>query len=148
MNPLPPGKKQTAQGSSQDREEVQVASTTSTASTMLPPPSAPAPLADNTPNAQGEGKPPDLVGAKGGGAFLPPPPPKKSGAVVSGAPKAAPTAGGSYRPPSWGLKEAPEASGLSLAVLKGGIEVNSISLDNRTHILLGELCFNLFRPQQ
>ncbi|CAN0454393.1 unnamed protein product, partial [Ectocarpus sp. 12 AP-2014] len=47
-------------------------------------------------------------------------------------------ASGGYKPPSWGLTEAPGASGLSLTVLKGGVEVGNISLDNRTHVLLGE----------
>lgn len=130
MHPPPPAKK--AAAGSEDATSAEPAS-------MLPPPGAPAPLADNTPNAQGgDGKQPELAGENVRGTFLPPPPPKKSSAVAGGVKKAAPT-GESYRPPSWGVKEAPEASGLSLTVLKGGIEVNSISLDNRTHILLGEL---------
>lgn len=64
---------------------------------------------------------------------LPPPPPK-----VETSRQSNPAAGGFYKPPSWGVVEAPEASGLSLTVLKAGVEVNSISLDNRTHVLLGE----------
>lgn len=132
---LPPPAKKVANGGGDGGEVTE----TPAASTMLPPP---APLADNTPNAQAEGKKPELAGGKGDGTLLLPPPPKKSGAVTSGVAKAAPT-GASYRPPSWGLEEAPEASGLSLTVLKGGIEVNSISLDNRTHILLGELFFGV-----
>lgn len=127
MKPPLPAKK-VAKGS-----EDGAVTATSAASTLLPPPSAPAPQADNTSNAQGDGKQPELAGAKVGGASLPPPPPKNYGVA-----KAAPT-GESYRAPSWGLNEAPEASGLSLTVLKGGIEVNSISLDNRTHVLLGEV---------
>lgn len=138
MNPPPLPAKKAAKGSEGGGQADVTA--TPAASTMLPPPSAPAPLADTTPNAQGEEKKPEIAGGKGGGTFLPPPPPKKSGVLASGVAKAAPT-GASYRPPSWGLTEAPEASGLSLTVLKSGIEVNSISLDNRTHILLGELYF-------
>lgn len=44
----------------------------------------------------------------------------------------------SYKPPSWAPTQAPTDSGYSLTVLKGGVEVNSIPLDNRTHCLLGE----------
>ncbi len=100
------------------------------------PPSAAAaqPLADSTPNSQGEAKKSETTAAAESGTSLPPPPPKKAGA--SGG--AGVAKGGSYKPPSWGLTDPPEASGLSLTVLKGGIEVSTISLDNRTHILLGE----------
>lgn len=65
--------------------------------------------------------------------YLPPPPPK-----VESSRQSNPAAGGFYKPPSWGVVEAPEASGLSLTVLKAGVEVNNISLDNQTHVLLGE----------
>lgn len=132
MNAPPPSKKVAKDG------EDGVADTTTAASTMMLPPGAPAPLADSTPNAREQGNQSKLAEEKGSDVFLPPPPPKKSDAVAGGVAKAAPT-GESYRPPSWGLAEAPEASGLSLTILKGGIEVNSISLDSRTHILLGEL---------
>ncbi|CAM9243574.1 unnamed protein product, partial [Ectocarpus sp. 12 AP-2014] len=77
-----------------------------------------------------------LDSAKDGSASLPPPPPKTAGGLNGGGLKA--VASGGYKPPSWGLTEAPGASGLSLTVLKGGVEVGSISLDNRTHVLLGE----------
>ncbi|CBN74145.1 conserved unknown protein [Ectocarpus siliculosus] len=73
--------------------------------------------------------------AKDGSASLPPPPPKTAGSLNGDGVKA--VASGGYKPPSWGLTEAPGASGLSLTVLKGGVEVGSISLDNRTHVLLG-----------
>lgn len=61
---------------------------------------------------------------------LPPPRPKVAGGK----------SGGGYRPPSWAPAVAPTDTGLSLTVLKGGVEVNTISLDNRTHCLLGEAC--------
>lgn len=111
-------------------------------STTVPPSSSTAaaqPLADSTPNSQGEGgvKKSEPTAATEGGTSLPPPPPKRSGAS-GGTHGAGVSKAGSYKPPSWGLADPPEASGLSLTVLKGGIEVSSISLDNRTHILLGE----------
>ncbi|CAM9682849.1 unnamed protein product [Ectocarpus fasciculatus] len=77
----------------------------------------------------------ELDAAKDGSTSLPPPPPKTAGGLNGGGLKA--VASGGYKPPSWGLTEAPSASGLSLTVLKGGVEVGSISLDNRTHVLLG-----------
>ena len=93
--------------------------------------------------------------AGGGGVSLPPPPPKvASGRDSSGGGKEAAAGrgggGGGYKPPSWGVTTAPDASGLSLTVLKGGIEVGNISLDNRTHILLGEfkLCGTMPRSAQ
>ena len=107
----------------------------------MAPPSVQTPLADNTPNSRGEVKKSELVAATEGGASLPPPPPKKSGASA-GKNSAGVSKDGRYKPPGWGLTVPPEASGLSLTVLKGGIEVSSISLDNRTHILLGELIFD------
>lgn len=61
---------------------------------------------------------------------LPPPRPKVAGGKGSGG----------YRPPSWAPAVAPTDTGLSLTVLKGGVEVSTISLDNRTHCLLGEAC--------
>lgn len=47
-----------------------------------------------------------------------------------------------YEAPSWAPTEAPTDSGLSLTVLKGGVEINNISLDNRTHWLFGKLLCN------
>lgn len=78
-----------------------------------------------------------LDATKDGSTSLPPPPPKTADSLIGGRLKA--VASGGYKPPSWGLTEPPGASGLSLTVLKGGVEVCSISLDNRTHVLLGEL---------
>lgn len=102
-------------------------------STMGPPgtvaiPSAKPPRNPSTPR---EDKPEG--GAEDKEVLVPPPPPQ-----VSSSQRSNPAAGGSYKPPSWGVVKAPEASGLSLTVLKSGVEVNSISLDNRTHVLLGE----------
>lgn len=105
---------------------------------MLPPPTTPLVAAD----ASQEGVPDEempipTAPAAGANASLPPPPPKAGGCGV-GERTAAGSSGAGYKPPSWGLTAAPTASGLSLTVLKGGIEVASISLDNRTHVLLGE----------
>lgn len=114
---------------------VRVAGGTST----MPPP--PLPTLENKPAPTERPSAPDEAE---GDRSLPPPPPKVAtnqqdnagGKAASGGGGG----GGGYKPPSWGLTAAPESSGLSLTVLKGGIEVNSISLDNRTHVLLGEIC--------
>ena len=76
-----------------------------------------------------------LATGDGGEELLPPPPPvkKRDGAGQDGV-----GGSGKYVPPSWGLTTAPTSTGLSLSVLKGGAEVGSISLDNRTHFLFGE----------
>lgn len=58
---------------------------------------------------------------------LPPPVPKAGGA----------RAFGTYRPPSWGAETPPE-SALSLTVLKGGVEVDSVRLQDKTRFLFGE----------
>lgn len=42
------------------------------------------------------------------------------------------------QPPNWASSKVPPYFGLSLTVLKGGIEVGKISLNGRTRILLGE----------
>ncbi|CAM9250797.1 unnamed protein product [Scytosiphon promiscuus] len=119
------------------KEVKQTISTTSAApapaSTMLPP--------DSSDNRKPKPSEQPYTESAESYSTLPPPPPKIiSTAVASSGAKNAQLReirSSGYKPPSWGLTEAPEASGLSLTVLKGGIEVSSISLDNRTHVLLG-----------
>lgn len=140
--------KQTKEGSSgndnNDDGDTGAPETTQTvetiSSTKVPVQKRPPAAASNTPSSRWEEAKQSQAApaaATDGGASILPPPPRVAGAP----PGSSSSSSGSYKPPKWGLAEAPEASGLSLTVLKGGIEVSSISLDNRTHVLLGELDF-------